>query len=59
MEDDCKEADDHPSNSLSHSLCPDNIMETHPSPMEDGPEKVGDLKIVEERSRVAQPRLGP
>lgn len=58
MEDGCKKAD-HPPNDLSHSFCLDNIMELHPSSMEVGPEKVRDPKIMEERSRVAWPQLGP
>lgn len=52
-------ADDHPSASKFHSLCPKNLVETQPSSMEVGMEKVTDLGVLEERDVVARPWLGP
>lgn len=42
-----------------HPLCPENLMETHPFPMEVGVERETELGGVEARVPVVRPRLSP
>lgn len=42
-----------------HPLCPENLTETHPSPMEDGVEREAELGGEETRVQVVWPRLDP